>query len=176
MGSHRKMGDSARLPAISHRFSCAARVEPPLCTATEKQPPRLTGEPVAACERWLAIDFEIDRLAQQWARLETQMAREFGWFSLSQVERRALPQAAEMFEIEERLDRLSDEREHRLTSLAKLKAKDLHGVASKLAIAARVLRHDGGPAHQLVADAVNALATRCCPDCGAPYVTGAARL
>ena len=35
-----------------------------------------------------------------------------------------------------------------------LKAKDLHGVASKLAIAARVLRHEGGPAHQLVADAV----------------------
>lgn len=175
MGSHRKMGDSARLPAIPHRSSCAARAGPPLCATTGNQPTQLTNEPVAVCARWLAIDFEIDRLALQWARLETQMAREFGWLSLSQVERRALPQAAEMFEIEERLDRLADEREHGLTSLAKLKAEDLHGVASKLAIAARVLRHDGGPAHQLVADAVNALATRCCPDCGAPYVTGAAR-
>lgn len=174
MGSHRKMGDSARLPAMSHRSSCATRA-PLLCATTGNQSTLLTSEPVAVCARWLAIDTEIDQLSRNWAALETRMAREFSWLSLSQVERQALPQAAEMFEIEERLDRLSDEREHRLTSLAKLKAKDLHGVASKLAVAARVLRHEDGPAHQLVADAVKALATRCCPDCGAPYVNGAER-
>jgi hypothetical protein len=103
------------------------------------------------------------------------MAREYGWFALSQVERRALPQAGEMFEIEERLDKLSDAREHQLASLTKLKAKDLHGVASKLAVAARVLLHEGGPAHRLVADTVRDLAGKRCPRCGAHYVTGARR-
>lgn len=170
MGSRRKTGDSVRPHTSSPRSGSggAAAIVGGVCWGT-------TSDNAASGEAWLLLDTEIDQLSRNWAALETQMAREFGWLSLSQVERRALPQAAEMFEIEERLDRLSDEREHRLTSLAKLKAKDLHGVASKLAVAARVLRHEDGPAHQLVADAVKALATRCCPDCGAPYVTGAER-
>jgi hypothetical protein len=170
MGSRRRTGDSVRPHTNSPRSGSGgtAAIVGGACW-------RITSDSAVAGEAWLLLDSEINQLALQWARLETQMAREFGWLALSQVERRALPQAAEMFEIEERLDQLSDERENRLTSLAKLKAKDLHGVASKLAIAAQVLRHEGGPAHQLVADAVNALATRCCPDCGAPYVTGAER-
>jgi formate dehydrogenase maturation protein FdhE len=103
------------------------------------------------------------------------MARDFGWLSLSDFERRALPEAAEMFEIEQRLDRLSEEREHRLESLATTKSKDLHSIASKLAVAARVLLHEGGPAHRLVDDAAQAVATQHCPHCGAPYVAGAPR-
>ena len=122
---------------------------------------------VARCAEWLAIDLESDRLSLRWAALETRLVDECGWFSLSNVERRGLPQAAEMFEIEERLDRLSDEREQRLAALASLRAQDLQGVAGKLAVGARVLLHTGGPVHQLVADAVRVLASHHCSHCGA---------
>jgi hypothetical protein len=113
---------------------------------------------VARCAAWLALDGEIDRLSRRWADLETQMAHEFDWFALSFEERRSIPQAQEMFELEERLDQLSDEREIGLNALAELKAEDLRSVASKLAVAALVLRQEGGAAHRIIADAVNDLA------------------
>ena len=130
-------------------------------------------DPLAVrCAEWLAIDFESDRLSRRWAALEAWLAEERRWFRLSEAERRRLPEAAEMFEIEERLDRLSEELEQRLESLTRLKATDLHGAASKLVVAARVLLHDAGPTHGLVADAVQVLTTQRCPGCGAPYVLG----
>jgi hypothetical protein len=118
-----------------------------------------------SCKEWLAIDGEIDGLSRRWARLESRMVRDFNWFALSPEERRSIPQAREMFELEEGMDQLSDERERRLTSLVKLKAKDLHGVGDKLAVAARLLQYEGGPAYRLVADAVDDLAARRCPAC-----------
>jgi hypothetical protein len=127
---------------------------------------------IARCADWLAIDLESDRLSRRWAALEARLVEECRWFSLSEAERRRLPEAAEMFEIEERLDRLSEELEQRLESLTRLKATDLHGAASKLVVAARVLRHDAGPTHGLVADAVQVLTTQRCTACGAPYLLG----
>ena len=101
------------------------------------------GGTLARCAAWLALDSEIDRLSRRWAELETQMAREFDWFALSSEERRAIPQAQEMFELEERLDQLSDERELRLNALAERMAEDVRSVASKLAVAAHVLPQEG---------------------------------
>lgn len=121
---------------------------------------------VVRCKEWFALDAEIDGLSRRWAKLEAWMVRDFNWFALSPEERRSIPQAEEMFELEARLDQLSDEHERGLNSLAKLKAKDLYGVASKLAVAARVLRHEDGPTYRLVADAMNDLAARRCPCCG----------
>lgn len=164
--------DKANPVAVSRRVVLgAASAAPALGLVPVAQPDPL----VARCAEWLAIDFESDRLSLRWAALESRLVDECRWFSLSTIERHGLPQAAEMFEIEERLDRLSDEREQRLEVLAKLRAQDLHGVASKLAVAARVLLHEGGPTHQLVADAVRVLAAQNCPNCGAPYVTGVER-
>jgi len=137
---------------------------------------RASPDDVAArCHEWLALDAEIDGLSRRWARLEARMVRDFNWFALSPEQRRAIPQAEEMFELEARLDQLSDERERGLNSLAKLKAKDLHGVVTKLAVAARVLRHENGPAHRLVAGAVSDLAARRCPPCGLDYGAAAER-
>lgn len=125
-------------------------------------------------ERWLAIDLEINQLSQKWATLETQMARNFGWFGLSATERHALPQASLLYAIEGQLDRLSDERERQLESLAQLGATDLNEAANKLAVALRILDDEEGPAYNLVSDAVNAIAKRCCPNCGTPYLADTA--
>lgn len=115
------------------------------------------------CGRWMALDVEIDRLSLRWSALEGHFVAEAAWFQLNAAQRRALPGAAEMFEIEDRLEALSQERDKRLELLMQPKATDLREITAKLAVAARLLMHDDGPAQRLVADAVLALATHCHP-------------
>lgn len=128
------------------------------------------GDVVARCADWIALDLEIDRLAVRWSQLETLMARQFQWFELTHAERRALPEAAEMYEIDAKLTGLSYERERQLEPLSRRKADTLNGVASKLAVAAAVLKHEDSPAHALVAGVVRELAALNCPGCGAAYI------
>ncbi len=125
---------------------------------------------VARCANWISLDLEIDRLARRWARLETRMARDHGWLALTHAERRALSQAAEMFEIDERLETLSRQREQMLQPLSRLQADTLHGVASKLVIAARLMQQEENPAQSFVAGAVRELAQMRCPGCRAALV------
>ncbi len=128
------------------------------------------GDVVARCAAWIALDVEIDRLAVRWSQVETRMARQFHWFGLTPAERRALREAAEMYEIDAKLAGLSCERERQLEPLSQLKADTLHGVASKLAVVARLLQHGDDPTHALVAGAVRELAGLNCPGCGAACV------
>ena len=109
-------------------------------------------------------------MALRWAKLETLMGREHGWFALTPAEQRALPEAAEMFEIEARLEALSRQREQLLKPLSHLPTDTVHGVVSKLVIAARLLQHEENPALPFVASAVRELAQMCCPGCGATFV------
>lgn len=113
------------------------------------------------CAEWLAAETEQDQLTRRWAELETQLERQHGWLRLSLAERRAIPEAAEMFRLEASLDRLTHHNDDVLESIAKLKADNLVAVTAKLAIVARLLRDDDGPAHRIVAEVVRALATRC---------------
>jgi hypothetical protein len=124
---------------------------------------------VARCAQWLALDLEIDRLSLRWSALETTAVREFNWFALSRAQRRAVPLAAEMDQIDARLNELFKVRRRGLKALAKLPARDVHGVASKLVVAARISQYEDGGAHRFIADAVRTLAVLRCPNCGAPY-------
>ena len=133
-------------------------------------------EVVPHCAAWMALEVEIDRLARRWAQLETVLSREHSWFALSSAERRALPEAAEAYEIDDRLESLSQQRERMLEHLSTLKAATLHGVASKLAVAARLMQDEGNPAQPFVASAVRELAQMCCAGCGAALLpSGVAR-
>ena len=125
---------------------------------------------VAQCAAWIALDVEVDRLALRWAKLEAQMTRDRGWLTLSHAERRALPDAVEMFEIDDKLEALSDQQERMLAPLSRLPSNTLHGVASKLVIAARLLQHEDSPAQPFVASVVREMAQMRCPDCGAVSV------
>ena len=132
--------------------------------------PLAANDIVARCADWVALDFEIDRLARRWSQLETGMARDHGWFALTPAERQAPPGAAEMFEIDDRLEALSHQREQMLKPLSRLQADTLHGVASKLVIAARLLEQEENPAQPFVGSAVRELARMCCPGCGTALV------
>ena len=132
--------------------------------------PLAANDTVARCADWIALDLKIDRLAQRWARLETLMARKHHWFAPTPAERQALPGASEMFEIDEVLEALSRQREQMLQPLSRLQADTLHGVASKLAVAARLMLQEENPAHPFVDSAVRELADMRCPGCGTAYV------
>ncbi len=121
---------------------------------------------VAQCAAWMALDLEIDRLSLRWSQIETTMAEKHDWFRLTQAQRRALPQAAEMYEIDERLKVLFRQRRLDLKGLVKLKAESLHAVASKLAVAARILQYEENTAQPLIAAAVRELAGARCEKCG----------
>lgn len=124
---------------------------------------------VARCAQWLALDLEIDRLSLRWSALETTAVREFNWFTLSRAQRRTVPLAAEMDQIDAQLDALFKVRKQGLKTLAKLPARDVHGVASKLVVAARISQYEDGGAHRFIDEAVRTLAALKCPNCGAPY-------
>lgn len=152
----------------------AASVAPTVSRATIA--PLLANETVALCAEWIALDLETGRLILRWSQLETLMVREHRWFGLTDAERRTLPEAAEMYEIDDTLEALFHRRERLLEPLFRLKVNTLYGVASKLAVAARLLPHEEHPAQPLVAGAVRDLAEMRCLDCGAPYVADAERL
>ena len=130
---------------------------------------------VARCSEWLALDLEIDRLSLRWSTLETQAARDFDLFRLPSAARRALPMAAEMHDIDARLETLFKARSKGLKALRRMKPIDGHGAASKLLVAARASQYEGGEIHDLVMEAVEVLATLKCPACGAPYVPASRR-
>lgn len=165
------MFDDQAVPIeVSRRTLLAASVAVPALGGSQVRPSRPL---VARCAEWMSTDLQIDRLSLRWAALETEAAREAGWLDLPPLRRPPLAYIPEMDAIERELKALAALQPRRLKVLTRTKASDLHGVASKLAVAARLLAHEGGPALALVADAVRDLSARRCPDCGARYVLGA---
>ncbi len=108
---------------------------------------------------WLELDAEVGRLSGRWSEVETWLAREWGWFALTPAERHSLPQAAEMFEIDRRIEELCEERDRLLERLSATPASDMGAVAGKLAVAIRLLEDEEGLAHRLVVDAAKGLAS-----------------
>ena len=93
------------------------------------------------------------------------------WFQLSRSERRALPEAREMFEIDDAIEPLFRRREKLLPRVAKAAARDPNGIAAKLAVAAIEIHPDENEVmHRLLDGALRELAAMRCPRCGAHLV------
>lgn len=124
----------------------------------------------ALCDAWLAVDLEIERLSRRWSDLEAEAAHRYGWFGLCPAERMALPAAAEMAGIDARLETLFETQARTLAALAALKPHDPDDAAAKLAVAARLSRHEGGEVHRFIVEALDVLTASEGPACGAPRV------
>lgn len=94
---------------------------------------------VDQCGQWLEADAEIDRLAQRWADLDHDAS-------------------VEQTGLEARLEQLHQGQARGLKHIADTKAQDLRAVVGKLAVAASATREDGGPVHDIIMDALRALA------------------
>lgn len=162
--------DKARPSSISRRAVIGGAASAPTAAAFPAElRTRQTDDLVARCSSWLALDLEIDRLSRRWSELETQAVNDFDWFKLTFAQRRRLPMALEMDQIEDRLGELFNVRRDGLAALRKLKPADVHGVASKLVVAARVSLYESDELHGFIAEAVTALSALKCACCGAPY-------
>ncbi|HVI32663.1 hypothetical protein [Phenylobacterium sp.] len=109
---------------------------------------------IERAKAWLAIDAEARRLMVRWARLETRAARALDWFNLTDQAQASTLFGVEMARIDRELSLLYARREAEFEALAGLKAQDLAGVASKLAVASRLLAHEDSPAAGIVAGAL----------------------
>ena len=126
--------------------------------------PGLSGPDVpsvaAQCADWLAVNREIERLTLRWAALDAHAIRQSGIGQPSLANRRPADMVEEMAQIEDQLPPLDRERESGLEALAKSPARTVQDVADKLKVAACMLDGEGGPVHDIVAEAARVLDAR----------------
>jgi len=112
------------------------------------------------CTDWLAVNREIERLTLRWASLEVPAINPSGGGRLSLSEDRPAHIVDEMARIDDQLGPLEERREIGLEVLAKNPARTVQDVADKLKVAACMLDGEGGPIHEIVAEAANILDAR----------------
>lgn len=115
---------------------------------------------ITACENWLALRAEHERLARRWSRLEAKLAREHNYLKLSRRQQRALPEAQELSDIDDQLEELHEQQRTLLALLPTLVATSTLGLAGKLAVAAiEVCPEENEEAHHLIASILRDLKT-----------------
>lgn len=103
------------------------------------------------CIEWLARNSEQEQLTSRWQALETRLFRDHNWCSLSEAERKSLPQAAEFDALNQKIVALHDLNREQLTTVTDLAATTVHGLVCKLSVAlAIVLPDENEEAHELL--------------------------
>lgn len=154
MGSRRETsGETVRLPELSRRAVLAGTsvaafaAAKPAAVATV--PPTATfaasDEGARRCANWLAVNARIERLQTRWAKLESWLGKEQGWFQLSPAEQQALPWAKELRDIDGCLDVLFEKREALLDALLTSGAVSLEAVIARLAVVERLIWREEHP-------------------------------
>ena len=126
----------------------AASVAPLVASCSKRVPDQAT----KISERWLLANAEADRLQCQWGKLENHLVQHHGWYDLTERQRCMLPAAQELFDIDERIERLHAQCAAMLRCLPTLEATSRTALAAKLAVAAIVISpEDNEDAYTLVA-------------------------
>ncbi|MBI1360058.1 MAG: hypothetical protein GC155_07205 [Alphaproteobacteria bacterium] len=115
-------------------------------------PVSLDNDPtIPACRALQACQAEHEDLTKRWQTLETYLFRNQEWCRLSRRQRAAIPEAAELDAIDDRLDELSDHEQQLLMVLIQTSATTPRGLAAKLAVAASIVRpYENADAHDLI--------------------------
>ena len=139
--------------APSRRAIVTALTLAPLSGVPQQASPSMaTDRAVNVCEAWLALNQEADRLQAHWSRLEHDLVRDHHWYKLTERQRCMLPAAQALFDIDERIEALHQERDILLARIPELQAATTFGLAAKLAVAAVVVSPDDhAEAHHLIA-------------------------
>jgi hypothetical protein len=91
---------------------------------------------------WLEKEARSNRLAGRWSALERHLIQHHRWFELSEAEQLALPEAAEMWEIDGQLERLHAEQNVIGPILPTLAATSRTGILLKFRVLAQMLRRE----------------------------------
>lgn len=135
---------SAPRPAPSRRAVIGASAALPLSTLAVAPNALATdgsAETVRLCKCWLSTEAQHYDLAGQWCDQEKLLiARHSNWFKMTEAERRQLPDAAELFEIDARLDVYPKGHEDILSELPALVATSREAILMKFEVVAGALR------------------------------------
>jgi hypothetical protein len=127
---------SASAPPISRRALIGAAL--PMTAAA--RPPSRPDETIRLCRSWLSTEAEIFRLQEQWCDIENHLTDKYEtWFRLTEDEQRTLPDAAEMFAIDARMDAIHDARQDIIPLLPRLVATTREAVLLKFEVLATLL-------------------------------------
>jgi len=98
-------------------------------------------ETIRLCRSWLSTEAQIFKLQERWSDVENYVVANYdNWFTLTEDEQRKLPDAAEMFEIDARMDAIQDAREDIIPRLPGLIATTREAILMKLEVVADLLR------------------------------------
>jgi hypothetical protein len=98
-------------------------------------------ETIRLCRSWLSTEAQIFRLQERWSDVENHVVAKYdNWFTLTEDEQRKLPDAAEMFEIDARMDAIQDAREDIIPRLPGLIATTREAILMKFEVVADLLR------------------------------------
>lgn len=167
MGSRRKTGvEDARLPEFSRRGLIAGTsvaafglASPATSTAAAAASANLAPAALIAsteatrhCKNWLAIDAQIERLQNRWAKLEGWLIREHSWSNLSPTEQQALPWSKELRDIDGILDTLFKRRERLLEAIPNSASVSFEAIIARLAVLECLIWPEDHPeAHAMIA-------------------------
>lgn len=157
MGSRRKTGGAvARLPELSRRAVLVGASATPVLagqTVTAAADPT-----IAACEKWLAVEAERNRLTLAWGRCETLLFDKCRRQNISAARESDMPEARKLNEMGAQLEALDLESDVLLKALPTRRAPSAAAVIANLSVAAALLYPDDHPeAHGLIVRAVRDL-------------------
>lgn len=113
-----------------------------------------TDEALRLFWRWRASQNEADRLTLAWQRVEAYLFSHHNWTSLSDAAQRALPAAAPLYALDDRLADLDVERDALLAGMSRTNARSAEGFRAKLKVLEYLLRQEDHPqAHALIRSA-----------------------
>jgi hypothetical protein len=137
------------LPKLTRRALIAGTSAAPLFVVASPGAP--ADETVLLCQRWQALRAEIERRQSRWSALESWLIHNHSWCDLSAEEQGGLPAAAELHEIDARLDELFDRLAALGEVLPSLPATNPTAIVAKLSVAAALIWPQDEPqAHQLI--------------------------
>ena len=126
----------------------------------EANVPSTNNPSVPVCETWLALDAEHRLLIERWQKLEGKLVARDNWFSLPSQEREALPEAAQLQDIENQLDDLAVKRQELLRLIPLEACASASHLKLKLAVVlACVPEDENEEAHSIVKSAMIDLVT-----------------
>lgn len=115
---------------------------------------------VQVFETWLALNAEHSLLINQWQALESHLVKQKNWFNISSSQRKALPEAAQLQTIENRLGAVAMKRQELLRLLPLAACSSAPGLKLKLATAlACVPEDENEDAHNIIKSAIIDLVT-----------------
>lgn len=146
---------AAIAPFLGANAACSGRPTPTARPMTGAVDPA-----IELARQCLALHRENERLHRRWGDVEAWLADNHNWFKLTEAQRRALPAARTLYDIDDRFAVLSKTRPRTMRRLRRTPATSIAGAIGKLRVVAAAIDPEEFPsAHRLLEATIGDLRT-----------------